>query len=113
MSCGQNSLMPQFGREGSKGSKTKIYPSFSQSIENQKLYKLYINQPPKSIRERDMGVSPFFDLKKVLFLCYLPSKLGWKFEIRYVHLVGALGAFWGSRLFSPTLTPLSPKEVIF
>ena len=39
---------------------------------------------------RRYGVFPLFDLKKILFLHYLPFKLGWKIEIRYVHLAGAL-----------------------
>ena len=37
-----------------------------------------------------MGISPLFEIKKMLFLSYLPSKLGLEIEIWYVHLVGGL-----------------------
>ena len=59
-----------------KDQKPKICFFLSQSTENQKLYNISKNQPPKSIRRRDMGFPPIFDRKKVLLLPYLPSKLG-------------------------------------
>ena len=60
MSWGQNSPMSQFGGGGgAEGWKTKIYPFFSQSIKNQKLYNISKNQLPKSIRRGDMEFPPF------------------------------------------------------
>ena len=56
-----------------------------------------------------MGISSFFDLKKVLFLPYLPSKLSWIAEIKYVH---SRCAFGRSRLFNSVSFPHSPQEVI-
>ena len=77
MNWGQNSVMPQFEGGGTEGSKTQNLSSFfSQSIENQKLYNISKNQPPKSIRKGDIGISSLFDLEKVLLLPYLSSKLG-------------------------------------
>ena len=68
-------LCPNLGEGVLKDQKRKICPFFSQLIENQKLYNTSENQPPKSIMRGDMGFHPHFDLKKVLFLPYLPSKL--------------------------------------
>ena len=67
--------MLQFGGGVLWGQKRKILSFLNQSIENQKLYHIQRSQPPKSIRRRDMGFLPLFDLKKVPFLPYLPSKL--------------------------------------
>ena len=63
---GQNSVIPQFGGGGAEGSKTQKLLFFGQFIENLKLYNISKNQPPKSIKEGDMGFRPIFDLKKVL-----------------------------------------------
>ena len=58
-----------------------------------------------------MEISPLFDLKIVLFLPYLPSKLRWEAEIRYVYLVGALNVVFWSHNFSAPFQPLSaPKK---
>ena len=72
--CGQNLVMPQFEGGGAKEPKRKNCLFFGQSIENLKLYDISKNQPPRSIRVGDMGFPPPFDLKKVMFLPYLPSK---------------------------------------
>ena len=58
------------------GQKRKICPFLNQSIENEKLYNISKNEPCKSIRRGDTRISPLFDLEIVLFLPYLPSKLG-------------------------------------
>ena len=64
-------------REGMlRGRKRKIRPFLTQLIENQKLYNISKNQPPKSIRRGDMEISPLFYLKKVLFLLLLPPEWG-------------------------------------
>ena len=65
-----------------------------------------------------MRIFPIFDHKKVLFLPYLPSKLGLEVEIGYVHLIGALDVHFGGLDFSaPISTPSTfappPKEVVF
>ena len=75
----------------------KITLFLNQLIENQKLYNVLKNQPHKSIWRGDMEFLPPFDLKKVLFLPCLPSKLSEEVEIWYVHLLKGLDApFEGS-----------------
>ena len=113
MTWGQNFVMPQFGGGGVERSKRKICPFFSLLIENQKLYNISKNQAPKSIRKGDMKFPLLFDLKKVLFLPYLPSKLGWKVEIWYVHLVGAIDALFGDIDFSASFQPFSAPKKYF
>ena len=69
--------MPQFGGEDAERLKTQKLPFFfSELIENLKLYNISKNQLPKSIRKEDMGFLLIFDIKKVLFLPQIPSKLG-------------------------------------
>ena len=68
-------LCSNLGEGMLRGQKRKICPFLSQSTENQKLYNISKNQPIKSVRKEDMGFLLLFDLKKVLFLPYLPSKL--------------------------------------
>ena len=68
--------MPKFWGGGAEASKTKNVTFFDQSIENQKLYNISKNQLLKFIQKGDMRFPPIFYLKKVLFLLYLPSKLG-------------------------------------
>ena len=46
-----------------------------------------------------MGISPLLTLKRCCSLPYLPSKLGYEVEIRYVHLVGALDVRFGGLNF--------------
>ena len=65
-----------------------------------------------------MGISLFFDLKKVLLPSYLPlppPKLGWEVETWYVCTFSRsprCASLW-SRLFSPISTPHSPIDVVF
>ena len=59
-----------------KGQKRKNYPFFDQLIENLKLRNISKKPLPQSLRRGYIGFSPIFDLKKVLLLPYLPSKLG-------------------------------------
>ena len=61
-----------------------------------------------------MGISPLFNLKKVLFMPYLSSLLSQEFEIRCVHLVEGLNVThrW-SGLFSLSSFSHSPKKVSF
>ena len=47
----------------------------SQLIENQKLYIVSKNQPAKSIRSGDMGISLLFDLLKKAVLCIPPLQI--------------------------------------
>ena len=68
-------LFLNLGKAVLRGQKRKIRPYSNQSIENKKLCNTSKNQPPKSIRRRDMRIYPLFDLEKVLFLPYLPFKL--------------------------------------
>ena len=108
------SCAPIWGR-GCWGVKNaKIFPFFSRLIENQNLYNISKNQPPKSIRRADEEISSRFDLKKVLFLPYLPSKLDYEVEIWYIHLLGALDAPFGGLDFSAKFPPLAaPKKRFF
>ena len=59
MNSGQNSVIPQFGGGGDEWSKAQKFLFSSQSTENQKLYNISENQPPKSIRSEDMEIPPF------------------------------------------------------
>ena len=60
-------LCPNLGEGMLRSRKRKNFPFLSHSIENQKLYALYKNQPPKSIRRRDMGIfPPLWPFKTVL-----------------------------------------------
>ena len=68
-------LCLNLGEGVQRDQKQKNYPFSSEWIENQKLYNIFKNQLPKSMRWGDMGIYPLLDLKKVLFLPYLPSKL--------------------------------------
>ena len=97
-----------------RGQKHKICLFLIQLIENQKLYNIFKNQFSKSITRSDMGFFPLFELKKVLFLSYLPSILSKEAEIRYVHLVGALEVPFGGLNFSVPYHPLTaPKKLFF
>ena len=61
-----------------------------------------------------MGTSLLFDLEKVMFLPYLPSKLSYKVKIWNVLLVGVLDVSFGGLHFSARFhLPQSPKEVVF
>ena len=62
-------------------SNTQKFPHLNQSIENQKLCNVSKNQPPKSIRRRDMWSVLHFILEKVLLISYLSSKLSQEVEI--------------------------------
>ena len=80
----------------------------------QKLYDISKNQPPMSIRRRDMKISLLFNFKKVLFLPYLLlPKLSWKVEIRYVHLVGTLDEPFGDLDFSAPFHPFTASKKWF
>ena len=113
----QNSVMPQFGGGGAEGSKIQnlsFFPQLRKVTENsanrQKIKSCITskNQPPKSIRRGDMGISPLFELKNELFLPYLPSiKLGQEIEIRYVHLVRALDMPFGGLDFSALFSAIT------
>ena len=69
---------PNFGEGVLRAQKRKIFPFSNQLIENQKLYNISKNQLPMSVWMGDMRISSLFDLEKVLFLPYLPSKLSWE-----------------------------------
>ena len=56
-----------------------------------------------------MGISPLFDLEKVLFLPYLPSKSSQEVEIWNVHF----GSLDFSALFPPSQPQKSSFLVIF
>ena len=75
MNLGQNSVTPQFEGGGVKGLKTQKSSLFSESIENQKLYNITKNTPPKSNRRKDIGDFPLFDLEKKAVFPHLSSKL--------------------------------------
>ena len=50
----------------------------------------------------------------MLFLPYLPSKLSWVVEIKYVHLVGVLDVPFGGLDFSASFQPLlAQKKWVF
>ena len=68
-------LCPNSAEGVLRGQKLKNYPYLNQLIDNPKLYSISKNQLLRSIKKGDMGVPPIFDLKKVLFLSQLPSKL--------------------------------------
>ena len=53
-----------------------------------------------------MEVFPLFDLEKVLFLHYFPSKLSQEVEIAYAHLVEVLDVSFGVFDFSTAFHPL-------
>ena len=89
--------------------------SSNQSVKNQKLYNISKNQPTLNQWRGELwgGVS-LFDLEKVLFLSYLPSKLSYELKIWYVHLVGVVDVHFEGLDFSRPISPhLSLKEVVF
>ena len=63
-------LCPNLGERLPKGQKCKNCLYLSQSIENVKLYYMFKNRPPRSIRREDVRDFPVFDLEKWLFLPY-------------------------------------------
>ena len=61
-----------------------------------------------------MGIPPPpFDLKKVLFSPYLPSKLGKEAEIWYVYIVGSLDVSFRGLEFSAPFNPLIASKKWF
>ena len=67
-------LYPNLEEGMLRSQKRKICTFLSQSIENQKLYIISKYQLSESIKKGDMKISLFFDVEKVPFLSYLPSK---------------------------------------
>ena len=61
-------LRSDLGEGVLRGQKHKNCLFFGQSMKNLKLYNIPKNQLPRSIRVGYIGVSPIFELKKVLFL---------------------------------------------
>ena len=93
--------------------KRKICPFLNQSIKSQKLYNISKNKLPKLIRRGDIGISPLFDLEKVMFLLYLPFKLRCELEITHLHLIEVLDVSFGVLTFQHPFTPLQPQMCVF
>ena len=62
---------------------------------------------------------PFFNLEKVLFLSYRPSKLSYEVEVWYVHLIGIMDVSFEDFNFSadmasqPTAKSQKFKKFLF
>ena len=66
-----------------------------------------------SIKGKDMKIFLLFDLKKVLLLSYVPSKLSWKVEILYVHLVEVLNLPFEGLDIQSYFNPSQPQRTGF
>ena len=77
-----------------------------------RLYNIFKNQLPMSIRKGNIGmIFPLFHLKKVLFLPYFLFKWNKEIKIWYIHLVRVLDVPFGRLDFSTPSHPLTaPKK---